>query len=134
MTLLSSLLHLSNVRSPFLRTLIPSIATAYGIQAAVAIPSILLQSERFYDASGSLTYISCAIMSLYLPALRARASGAAAGSVKPPWPSLLASLTGFKSANAFNWRQVILTVAVTIWATRCTSCSTGELVEMGRPR
>lgn len=134
MTFLSSLLHLSNFRSPFLRTLVPSIATAYGIQAAVAIPSILLQSERFYDASGSLTYISCAILSLYLPALRARAGAAAAGGIKPPWPSLLASLSAPGVANTFNWRQVILTAAVTIWATRCMSCSTTEFIELSRPR
>jgi len=124
--LLSYFFHLSNFRNPFLRTLVPSIATAYGIQAAVALPSILFQSERFYDASGSLTYISCALLSLYLPALRARAGAAAAGGIKPSWPSLLASLTARGGANAFNWRQVILTAAVTIWATRCTSYTTNK--------
>lgn len=57
MTLVNSLLHLTNFRNPFLRTLVPSIGAAFAIQTAVAIPSILAQSERFYDLSGSLTYV-----------------------------------------------------------------------------
>ncbi|KAI9811225.1 MAG: hypothetical protein M1827_005557 [Pycnora praestabilis] len=118
MTLLTTLLHASNFRNPFLRTLIPSISLAYGLQAAVAIPSILAQSERFYDLSGSLTYLSCTALSLYLPTLRARAAAAATGGVKPEWPSLLASLSGKGGANALNWRQVVLSAAVSIWATR----------------
>lgn len=123
MTLLTSLLHLTNFRNPFLRTLIPSIAAAYGIQAAAAVPSILLQTERFYDLSGSITYISCVALSLYLPALRTRAAASAAGGAIPPWPSLLKSLTTPGAPNTFNWRQVLLTAAVTIWATRCKSSS-----------
>lgn len=117
MPLLSSLLHLTNFQQPFLRTLVPGISLAFGIQAAVAVPSILAKSERFYDLSGSLTYISCTALSLYLPTLRARAAAAATGAVKPAWPSLLSSLsTG--GAGLLNWRQVALSLAVTIWATR----------------
>ncbi|KAI9851297.1 MAG: hypothetical protein M1838_004033 [Thelocarpon superellum] len=110
-------LGLTNFRSPFLRTLVPCISLAYGIQGAVAIPSIAAQSERFYDLSGSLTYLSCTALSLYLPTMRARAAAAAAGNVKPPWPSLLASLTG-SGPGMLNWRQVVLSAAVTIWAAR----------------
>lgn len=121
MTLLSSLLHLTNFRNPFLRTLVPSISLAYTLQAAVAVPSILAQSERFYDLSGSLTYLSCTALSLYLPTLRARAAAAASGGAKPQWPSLLASVTGngaVGAANALNWRQIVLSAAVAVWATR----------------
>ena len=53
MTLIHSLLHATNFANPFLRTFIPSVGTAFGIQAAVAIPSIFAQSERFYDVSGT---------------------------------------------------------------------------------
>jgi steroid 5-alpha reductase family enzyme len=116
-SLLHSLLHATNFRNPFLRTLVPSIGLAYGIQAAVAIPSILLQTERFYDLSGSLTYISCTALSLYLPTLRARLA-ASSSATAPAWPSLLASLTSKGAVNAWNWRQVVLSAAVTIWATR----------------
>lgn len=125
MTLLSTLLHATNFKTPLLRTLIPSIALAYGIQAAVAIPSIAAQSERFYDLSGSLTYLSCTALSLYLPVLRARAASAASAGVlsaarAPQWPSLIASALGRgEAAGGFwNWRQVVLSAAVGIWATR----------------
>lgn len=118
MTILSSLLHATNFHNPFLRTLVPSIALAYGIQATVAIPSILAQSERFYDLSGSLTYLSCTALSLYLPTLRARAGAAALGGTKPPWPSLLAAVAGKGASSALNWRQVALSAAVSVWAVR----------------
>ncbi|KAK2629293.1 hypothetical protein QTJ16_000113 [Diplocarpon rosae] len=114
MTLLNSLLHLTNFRNPFLRTLVPSVATAFAIQGAVAVPSILAQSERFYDLSGSLTYLSVTALSLYLPTLRARA----ASTIKPPFPSLLAAFTGTGGPHGLNWRQVVLSTAVSIWATR----------------
>lgn len=119
MTLLTSVLHLTNFRNPFLRTLIPSVAAAFGVQAAVAIPSILTQSERFYDLSGSLTYLSVTALSLYLPTLRARAAAAATSSVLPKFPSLLAAFSGTGGANGLNWRQVVLSAAVSVWATRC---------------
>jgi len=118
MSVLSSLLHATNFKTPFLRVLIPSIGLAYGLQAAVAIPSIVFQSEKFYDLSGSLTYLSCTALSLYLPTLRARAAASLSGSALPPWPSLLASLTGQGAANAWNWRQVVLSAAVSFWAAR----------------
>ncbi|KAI4135994.1 MAG: hypothetical protein LQ347_000171 [Umbilicaria vellea] len=111
MTLLTTLLHATNYSNPFLRTLIPSISLAYGIQGLVAIPSVLAQSEKFYDLSGSLTYLSCTLLSLYLPTLRARAAAAALGAVKPAWPSILGSLAG-KAGAGLNWRQVVLSAAV----------------------
>lgn len=120
MTILSNLLHATNFSSPFLRTLIPSISLAYGLQGLVAIPSILAQSEKFYDLSGSLTYLSCTALSLYLPTLRARYAASLAGTSKPAWPSLVGALTG-RAGNGLNWRQVVLSAAVSIWATRCQS-------------
>ena len=118
MTLTTPLLHLTNFRKPFLRTLIPSISTAFAIQGAFAIPSIVAQSEQFYDLSGSLTYLSVTALSLYLPTLRARAAAAAVGAAKPAFPSLFAALSGTGGPNGLNWRQVVLSAAVTIWATR----------------
>ncbi|KAK3075008.1 hypothetical protein LTR53_002043 [Teratosphaeriaceae sp. CCFEE 6253] len=118
--LINTLLHLTNYKSPFLRTLLPSIGLAFGLQAAVAVPSILAQTERYYDLSGSLTYISCTALSLYLPTLRAR-SAASTLQALPAWPSLLASLTSKGGVSAWNWRQVVLSAAVTIWATRLGS-------------
>ena len=118
MATLNSLLRMTSFRSPFLSTLVPSIALSYGIQTLVAVPSIIAGSERFYDASGSATYLLCTAASLYIPTLRARAAAAAAGQTKPAWPSLIASLTGKGNVNAWNWRQVALSAAVSIWAMR----------------
>jgi len=120
MSIYSTLLQATSFRSPFLRTLVPSIGLAFGIQAAAAVPSIFYQTERFYDLSGSLTYISCTALSLYLPTLRARAAASATGTALPPWPSLLASLTSKGGVAAWNWRQVVLSAAVTVWAARRT--------------
>ncbi|KAK5012277.1 hypothetical protein BJ546DRAFT_491800 [Cryomyces antarcticus] len=117
MTLLTTLLHATSFRSPFLRTLLPSIGLAYALQAAVAAPSIAAQTERFYDLSGSLTYLSCTALSLYLPTIRARAA-ASLSATKPGWPSLLGSLSGNGGSTGWNWRQVVLSAAVSIWATR----------------
>lgn len=117
---MSALLRLTNFKSPFLRTLIPSIGLAYAIQAAVAVPSIAAHSERFYDLSGSITYISCTALSLYLPTLRARYAASLAGAPKPAWPSLVQALTGGASGSSgvLNWRMLALTAAVTVWAGR----------------
>lgn len=123
MTILSTLLHISNFKNPFLRTLVPSIGLAYGIQAAVAVPSILAKSERFYDLSGSLTYISCTALSLFMPAIRARAAARAMGAPVPAFPSLLSAFNGTAGPLGFNWRQVVLSTAVTLWATRCKCVS-----------
>ncbi|MCJ1401508.1 hypothetical protein MMC11_004722 [Xylographa trunciseda] len=117
MTILSTLLHATAFHSPFLSTLLPSIGLAYGIQGLVAIPSILAQSEKFYDLSGSLTYLSCTALSLYLPTLRARHAAQLAGTIKPAWPSLVGALMG-KAGSGLNWRQVVLSAAVSVWATR----------------
>ena len=112
MTLLQSLLHVTNFRSPLLRTIIPCVSAAFAIQTAVAIPSIMAQSDRFYDFSGALTHLGIAALSLYLPALRARAAAGDTGL-----PSVLAAFTNPKTA-VFNWRQVVLTAAVSSWAAR----------------
>lgn len=94
-----------------LSTLVPSIAAAYGIQAAVAIPSIVFQNEQFYDLSGSLTFLTCTAISLYMPALRARSLAASQGLPKPAFPSL----------GSFGPRKLVLSAMVVIWASRLGS-------------
>lgn len=117
--ILPSILTSTSFSNPLLSTLVPSISLAYALQGVVAVPSILAHSERYYDLSGSLTYLSCTGLSLYLPALRARAAATADGRVKPPWPSVVAALTGKVGKEGWNWRQVVLSAAVGVWATRC---------------
>lgn len=117
MGLLQTFLHITNFRSPFLRTLAPSAAAAFAIQTAFAIPSIAAQSERFYDASGALTFLSVTLLSLYLPSLRAQSAGAATklpGLLSPFFKSF-----GTAGAGSLNWRQVALSGAVAFWSIRC---------------
>ena len=116
-SLIHTLLHATNFRNPFLRTLLPSIGLAYGIQAAVGIPSTFFQTERFYDLSGSLTYISCTALSLYLPTIRARLAAQTTSTALPAWPTLFAR----SAITAWNWRQLALSIAVTVWAARLGS-------------
>lgn len=123
MTLFHTFLHITNFRSPLLRTIVPSVAAAVALQAAAGIPSIIGQTERFYDISGSLTFLAVGALSLYLPALRARAT-AAAGVKVSSLPNLLAPFRTEARAGAgvdaagLNWRQVLLTGAVALWAIR----------------
>ncbi|ESZ96401.1 hypothetical protein SBOR_3233 [Sclerotinia borealis F-4128] len=119
MTLTSTLLHLTNFRTPILRTLVPAVGAAFVIQAAVAIPSVWLQSERFYDLSGSLTYLGVVGGSLVGGWMRER--GVGKGGTGVEWPQLLDAFTGKGGPNALNWRQVVLSAAVGIWATRLGS-------------
>ena len=115
MTLLQKLLRATAFKNPLLRTLVPSVALAYGIQAAVAIPSIAAQTERYYDLSGSLTYLSCTALSLAMPYLRAKAAGNVTGGMAEYFSS-----QGL-GQGTWWWRQALLSAAVGIWATRCRS-------------
>ena len=56
-------------------------------------------------------------MGLYHPAIRARAAAAVAGTAAPAWPSVLGALRGVQGAG-LNWRQLVLSAAVGLWATR----------------
>lgn len=133
MALLDHFLHITNFHSPLLRSIVPCFATAFAIQSAVAIPSILAGSERFYDLSGSLTFLAVGTLSLYLPALRARAAAYAANATNVPrLPSLIEILKGGAGAGAgsnagvavlLNWRQLVLTGMTAVWAIRRESCN-----------
>ncbi|GKT44117.1 uncharacterized protein ColSpa_04298 [Colletotrichum spaethianum] len=131
MSLLQSLLHLTNFKSPLLRTLVPAVSAAYAIQAAFALPSIFAQNERFYDFSGSLTYLSVTALSLYLPALRAKYTPTVANA-STSLPSLLAPFTSPGGMGALNWRQVVLSGAVIFWAVRLGSYLFQRILEEGK--
>ncbi|KAH8666421.1 hypothetical protein BX600DRAFT_539555 [Xylariales sp. PMI_506] len=124
MGLLQHLLHVTNFRNPLLRNIVPAVSAAFAIQTAFAIPSVLAQSERFYDASGALTFLSVTLLSLYLPSLRTQAAAALKGTdIK--LPSLLSPLLG-GGASAFNWRQVALSASALVWSIRPLSMGSGE--------
>ncbi|QSZ37168.1 hypothetical protein DSL72_009262 [Monilinia vaccinii-corymbosi] len=121
MTLTHTLLHLTNFRSPFLRTLVPAVGAAFALQTAVAIPSVLCESERFFDLSGSLTFLGVLGLSLVLPGVRGRVAVGGKGRASLLWPNLLDAFNKNAGSNALNWRQVVLSAAVGIWATRLGS-------------
>ncbi|KAF6788465.1 hypothetical protein CSOJ01_15010 [Colletotrichum sojae] len=128
MTLLQSLLHLTNFKSPLLRTLVPSISAAYAIQLAFAVPSILAQNEQFYDFSGSLTFLSVTALSLCLPSVRTRYSPASTNASA----SLPSRLVSFAGPGALNWRQIALSGAVVLWAVRLGSYLFKRIVQDGK--
>lgn len=88
---MASLLH------PLLRALAPCLAAA-------AAPSVLCCTERFYDLSGSATVLAVGALSLYLPALRARAAGRVARLPRLADP-----------AGWWNWRQLAVTAMAAAW-------------------
>ncbi|KAF2258031.1 DUF1295-domain-containing protein [Lojkania enalia] len=126
MTILQTLLRTNTFRIPLFRTLVPSVVLAYGIQTAVAIPSIAARTEKFYDLSGSLTYLSCTALSLFLPYLRARAAGNFSGGIAE---YLSAPATG---QALWWWRHVALSVCVWTWAARLGSYLFNRVSEDGK--
>ncbi|KAK3332179.1 hypothetical protein B0T19DRAFT_367530 [Cercophora scortea] len=133
MTLAQTLLHLTSFKSPLLQTLVPSVAASFAIQTAFAIPSILAESERFYDFSGSLTFLSVTALSLYLPTIRAHLARSAVGlATNVPLRTLLLSPFLRAGDGAFNWRQIVLSGAVTIWATRLGSYLFQRVIQDGK--
>ena len=116
MTFIHRLISAVNYNNPLLRTLVPCLGLAYALQAASAIPSIAFQTERFYDISGSVTYLSVTALSLYLPSARARYAGFLAKST-PNSPTIMGAVKGLEG-RGLNWRQVLISAAVAVWATR----------------
>ncbi|KAF1734094.1 hypothetical protein CRV24_005629 [Beauveria bassiana] len=131
-------LALTNFKSPILRTVVPCGLAAVALQALAAAPSVAARSELFFDVSGSLTYLAVGALSLYLPALRARALAAAQGVAQtalPKTPSIaqLAASAWSKGGGggggggggavpgARNWRQLVLVGLTMVWATRLGS-------------
>lgn len=116
----SIILGLTSFKSPLLRAIVPCAAAAFAVQALAAAPSIAFQSERFFDFSGSVTFVAVGALSLYLPSLRARALALANNAVKvPALPGLKELLTStVAGVGARDWRQIALVGLVTIWAAR----------------
>lgn len=105
MPIINRLLHITNFKSPLLRTIVPSVGAALAVQFAAGLPSVLASTERFFDISGSLTFLAVGALSLYLPHLRNRAGNATLSRLSAAW----------------NWRQVVVTGMAMAWAARRTS-------------
>jgi len=91
-----------NFANPAIRTIAATVGCAFAGQVAAASIAVPLKTEKYYDLSGSLGFLSCTAFSLYFPALRARLS---AGT---PLPSPL----------SFHTRQILVSAFTAIWAGR----------------
>lgn len=102
-------LHSSlNFRNPALQALIPTILTAFGIQALVSVPCIILKDDRFYDLSGSLTFFACTGLSLYLSSSRQTLNLAGKLDTQSLW-------RGLKTSGSI---KLVLSAMVVLWAGR----------------
>jgi len=90
-----------------LSKLVPSVVSAYGLQALLALIFVPQQNEKFYDLGGACGWLLTTFLSLYYPALKARFWGGATTTL----PSLL----------SFSPRQVLLSAAVGVWSVRLGS-------------
>lgn len=85
-------------------TLLATAGAAYAIQALCAAFAIPFQTEKYYDLSGSFTFVTCTALSLYYPSLR--------NSVIQRSPAPLPPL------SSFHPRQLIMSGLTCLWATR----------------
>lgn len=88
--------------------LLPTIITAYALQAAFAGVFVPMRTERYYDFCGMLGFLSSLGVSIYGPAMRAKYWDKVPG----------ARLPGFSDLHP---RQILLTAAVGIWTIRLGS-------------
>ncbi|EGG01942.1 uncharacterized protein MELLADRAFT_38825, partial [Melampsora larici-populina 98AG31] len=86
------------------RNLLVTTGAAYAIQVACASVAIPLQTETFYDLSGSLTFISCTALSLYYPSLKDR--------------YIYKSSKPLPRISSFHTRQLLMSGFTCLWATR----------------
>jgi len=111
-----SFLALTNFASPFLANLVPAAVIALASQLLVGIPSSIKGTEIFYDVSGACTFILTVASGFIIPALRIMIGGddsASACSLAGDVLDILAH-PGDK-----GWRQLVVSVAVLVYALRC---------------
>ncbi|KAM0786977.1 hypothetical protein ACM66B_002395 [Microbotryomycetes sp. NB124-2] len=106
--------------SAALSTLKWTIGTAFGIQAVAGAGAIALETEKFYDLTGSLTFLSCTFISLFHQPLR-KLNPVVVGS-SSPWSTLLQHpISTFQSLlqqKLIHPRQLVMSTFVILWSTR----------------
>ncbi|KAI0787889.1 DUF1295-domain-containing protein [Fomes fomentarius] len=90
---------------PLLSKLLPSIASAYGLQSVLALIFVPRANEMYYDLGGSLGFFSTTLFSLYYPHLKARLWDRVPSAILPP-------------ITHFAPRQILLNAAILAWTTR----------------
>ncbi|KAF8071664.1 hypothetical protein FPV67DRAFT_889820 [Lyophyllum atratum] len=97
--------------------LIPTLASAYGLQAVLAAIFVPQQNEKYYDLGGALGFLSTTFVSLYYPALKAKFYDGV--------PGALPRLTSFAP------RQLLLSAALGIWSVRLGSFLAHRAIKAG---
>ena len=92
--------------SPFLSNFAPGALAAFSVQLLFGIPGVRRQSDFLYDLSGGLTFALVLFLSFLLPALRRDGDAAI-------------SIASVLDGTTWNWRQVVFTAYVLLWAVRC---------------
>ncbi|KAE9401530.1 DUF1295-domain-containing protein [Gymnopus androsaceus JB14] len=85
----------------------PALATSYAVQALFALVFVPQHNEKYYDLGGAVGFISTTFVSLYYPSLKeSLASG---------------KFHGLAPLSSFAPRQLLLSAALGVWATRLGS-------------
>ncbi|KAH9926838.1 hypothetical protein B0H21DRAFT_700749 [Amylocystis lapponica] len=93
---------------PLFSSLLPSAASAYGLQTALALIFVPQADEKFYDLGGALGFVSTSFISLYYPSLKARF-----------WEGNTA--VKIPAFTSFAPRQILLNAALVAWSARLGS-------------
>ncbi|RUS16916.1 hypothetical protein BC937DRAFT_90654 [Endogone sp. FLAS-F59071] len=109
-------------RSVVLQTIAPIVATDFAIQMACFIVAAFLQTEKFYDFSGSVTFITCTLISLYW---RRFLHPYLLGAV-PLSPSAIPPL------SSFHPRQLLASGTTIIWAVRLGTFLLNRIINSGK--
>ncbi|OSD06366.1 DUF1295-domain-containing protein [Trametes coccinea BRFM310] len=88
--------------------LLPSVASAFGLQAALALMFVPQANEKFYDLGGSIGFVSTTLVSLYYPHLKAKYWDRVPNAILPP-------------ISSFAPRQILLNAAIFAWTARLGS-------------
>ncbi|KDQ57220.1 hypothetical protein JAAARDRAFT_35830 [Jaapia argillacea MUCL 33604] len=98
--------------------LLPSITSAYALQTLLGAIFVPLASEKYYDLSGALGFLSTTAISLYYPSLRAKYWLRLPGATLPP-------------IGSFAARQLVLSAALGVWTVRLGSYLAARAIKAG---
>jgi len=92
-------------------SLIPIVTAIFTIQTVFAIPSVVLETDIFYDLCGIITLLEVTGMSLYYPYI---------SGYYVSYQGLSDDDDGTKASSAshLSWRQTVLSLAVVVWTFR----------------
>ncbi|GBE88236.1 hypothetical protein SCP_1300510 [Sparassis crispa] len=103
---------------PLFSSLFPAAASAYALQAALALIFVPQANEKFYDLGGALGFLSTTVVSLYYPSVKARF-----------WDGKI--FVNIPQLNSLAPRQMLLNVALVVWSVRLGSFLITRAIKAG---